>query len=153
MLNFAPSIRPNIAAVVDRSNADQQTSPGSSKDIVTTNKVHFRSRAIIIIAASSGGYAHLPGFLNGCMIFGALSCANTSLYIASRALYGMTRVINPWKWFGWFRLLGTVWHRNGVPMWALVASVLSFGWLPFLQLKGGYAVADVRALFSQLAHC
>ena len=36
-------------------------------------------------------------------------------------------------------------------MWALLASALSFGWLPFLQLKGGYAVADVRTLSPQLA--
>ncbi|KAL8796006.1 MAG: hypothetical protein Q9195_001582 [Heterodermia aff. obscurata] len=121
---------------------------GSSKDSVTTKKVHFRSRAIIIIAAISGGYAHLPGFINGCMIFGALSCANSSLYIASRALYGMTRVINPWKRLRWFRLLGTVWHKNGVPMWALLASALSFGWLPFLQLKGGYAIADLLEIMS-----
>lgn len=63
----------------------------------------------------------------------------------------MTRAVNPYKWFRWLRLLGTVWHKNGVPMWALVASALSFGWLPFLQLKGGYAVADVRTLSPQLA--
>lgn len=93
----------------------------------------------------------MPGFLNGCLIFAALSAANTSLYIASRALYGMTRAINPWKWFGWLKLLGTVWHKSGVPMWALVASALSFGWLPFLQLKGGYAIADVRNPFPPLA--
>ncbi|CAF9911795.1 MAG: hypothetical protein HETSPECPRED_000447 [Heterodermia speciosa] len=121
---------------------------GSSKDIVTTNHVHFRSRAIIIIAAIRGGYTHMPGFLNGCLIFAALSAANTSLYIASRALYGMTRAINPWKWFGWLKLLGTVWHKSGVPMWALVASALSFGWLPFLQLKGGYAIADLLEIMS-----
>ena len=103
-----------------------------------------RSRAIIIIAAIEAGYPKMAGFLNGCMIFAALSASNTALYVASRSLYGMTRTIRPWKCFRALRVLGSVWHRNGVPMWALLISAVAFVWLPFLELKGGYAIADVR---------
>lgn len=101
------------------------------------------SRAIIVIAAFRAGYTRSAGLLNGCMIFSALSAANTSLYFASRNLYGMTRKIDRRKWYRFLKFLGIVWHRTGVPMWALSVSFIAFYWLPFLQLRGGYAVADV----------
>ena len=101
------------------------------------------SRAIVVIAALQSGYRRIPGFLNGCMIFSAVSAANTALYTASRTLYGMTRTINPYQWFRMLKQLGTVSRRSGVPMWALFASWLAFLWLPFLQLKGGVAIQDV----------
>lgn len=101
------------------------------------------SRAIIVIAAFKAGYTRAAGFLNGCIIFSALSASNTALYIASRTLYGMTRQINPWRWLRILKFLGSVWPKTGVPMWALFFSFLAFYWLPFLQLHGGYAIADV----------
>ena len=101
------------------------------------------SRAVIVITAIRAGYMRTAGLLNGCMIFSALSAANTALYISSRAMYGMTRKINPWKWFRSLKRLGSVWPKSGVPMWALFISFLAFYWLPFLQLRGGYAIADV----------
>ena len=116
---------------------------GINKDSPASNVPTARTRAIIVIAAIKAGYKQMPGFLNGCMIFSALSASNTSLYIASRALYGMTREISPWRWFSWLRAMGTVWHKSGVPMLALLVSAISFFWLPFLQLRKGYAVADV----------
>ena len=108
-----------------------------------TDEAVHNSRAVIVIAALRAGYTRSAGLLNGCMIFSALSASNTSLYIASRTLYGMTRKINPWRWFRFLKFLGSVWHRTGVPMWALFASFIAFYWLPYLQLHGGYAVADV----------
>lgn len=102
-----------------------------------------RSSAVIVIAAVQAGYKHMPGLLNGFMIFSALSASNTSLYVASRTLYGMTRTINPWGWCSFLKELGSVWHKTGVPMWALFGSFIAFLWLPFLQLKRGYAIAEV----------
>ena len=100
-----------------------------------------RTDAIIVIAAR--GYRHAPGMFNAFIIFACLSAANSSLYIASRTLYGMTRTINPWRRFSVLKALGTVWHKTGVPMWALLFSFLSFIWLPFLQLMKGNAIDDV----------
>ena len=94
-----------------------------------------RTMAITLIAAR--GYGHAPGIFNAFMIFSCLSAANSSLYVASRNLYGLTRTVNPWKWFSMLKKLGSVWHQSGVPMWALLVSFLSFIWLPFLQLKEG----------------
>ena len=92
------------------------------------------TQAIIVIAAVEAGMKKFPSLLNGCMIFSALSASNTALYIASRTLYGMTRTINPWRWFSGLEALSSVWYRTGVPMWALFVSFLAFLWLPFLTL-------------------
>ena len=102
-----------------------------------------RSNAVFVLAAAAAGYKRMPGLMNGFMIFSALSASNSALYVASRALYGMTRTITPWRWLSFLKELGSVWHKTGVPMWALFVSFLAFLWLPFLQLKRGYAISDV----------
>ena len=109
----------------------------------TSVETTSRSHAVFIIAAVAAGYKRWPGLLNGFMIFSALSASNSSLYVASRALYGMTRTISPWGWASFLKELGSVWHKTGVPMWALFVSFVAFLWLPFLQLKRGYAIEDV----------
>ena len=103
----------------------------------------LRSQAIIVIAALRANHRNIAGFLNGCIMLSALSASNTSLYVASRVLYGMTRKINKFSKLGFLRPLGSVWHRTGVPVRALVASFAAFVWLPFLKLKAGVAT-DVR---------
>lgn len=116
---------------------------GINKASINKGQPVHNSRAIIVIAALRAGHTRTAGLLNGCMIFSALSAANTALYISSRTLYGMTRKISPWRWLRILRFLGSVWPKTGVPMWALFVSFLAFYWLPFLQLRGGYAIADV----------
>lgn len=140
---------------------------GINKDSAASNGPIARTRAIIVIAAFKAGYKKMAGFLNGCMIFSALSASNTALYVASRALYGMTweirnrgnrenraqeiqtLEIHPRPWLSWLGAMGTVWHKSGVPMLALVISAISFFWLPFLQLRKGYAIADVFIQYSR----
>jgi amino acid transporter len=121
---------------------------GTGNNTVASTDSPGTSRAIIIIAALKGGYKQFPGLLNGCMMFSVLSAANTALYISSRAMYGMTRTIHPWKGFRWLRMLGTVWHRNGVPMWALFISAIAFFWLPFLQLKANYTITNLLEIMN-----
>ena len=118
--------------------------------LIKVGKPVHNSRAIIVIAALRAGYTRTAGLLNGCMIFSALSASNTALYIASRTLYGMTRKISPWRWLRVLKFLGSVWPKTGVPMWALFFSFLAFYWLPFLQLRRGYAIADVSGDRHQL---
>ena len=105
-----------------------------------------RTNAVFVIAAAAAGYKRVPGLLNGFMIYSALSASNSYLYVASRALYGMTRTINPWGYASFLKELGSVWHETGVPMWALFISFLAFFWLPFLQLSRGYAIVEVSYL-------
>ncbi len=107
-----------------------------SRNSTGTGKI-YKTDSILIIAALNAGYKKFPGLLSGFLIFAALSSANSALYVASRSLYGMTRTVNPWKWFRWLRVLGSVWYRTGVPMWALLFSAMAFIWLPFLKIHGG----------------
>lgn len=106
------------------------------------------SGAIIVVAAFEAGHKKIAGLLNGCLIFSALSAANSALYVASRVLYGMTRSIGPRSRFAIFRGLGNVWNRTGVPVRALWVSFVAFVWLPFLRLKGGIAITDVGFSFA-----
>ena len=111
----------------------------------------FGSQAIVVIAALRAKDHNIAGFLNGCMMFSALSAANTSLYIASRVLYGMTRKIDQFSKLRALRGLGSVWNRTGVPVRALCASFVAFVWLPFLRLKALVAIDTVMppaSLFS-----
>ena len=116
---------------------------GTNRASVKMDGSVHKSSAVIVIAAVKAGYSRSAGLLNGCMIFSALSASNTGLYIASRSLYGMTRKVNPWRWFRFLRFLGTIWPKTGVPMWAGFVSFIAFYWQPFLQLHGGVAIADV----------
>jgi yeast amino acid transporter len=102
------------------------------------------STSLAVSAAWAAGYQKLAGFLNGCLIFSVLSASNTSLYVSSRTLYGLTREIPDTNWFGnKLRGLSLVVRQTGVPAAALVFSAVSFFWLPFMQLKAGYAIQDV----------
>ncbi|KAL9615930.1 MAG: hypothetical protein Q9160_009142 [Pyrenula sp. 1 TL-2023] len=105
-----------------------------------------RSRSVVVLAAQHAGYKRLPGFLTGCMIFSTLSAANTSLYIASRIMYGMTRKLptQPWP-IAWLRHLGTTTPKTGVPGWALLLSAVFFMWLPYTHLSEGIGGQEVGA--------
>ncbi|KAF8848234.1 amino acid transporter [Acephala macrosclerotiorum] len=102
------------------------------------------STSMIVEATWAAGHKSIAGFLNGCMIFSVLSSSNTSLYVSSRTLYGLARDIPDTNWFGKkLKGLSIVVRQTGVPAMALLFSaVLSF-WLPFLQLKAGYAIQDL----------
>ena len=118
---------------------------GNSTATSTTSDTTTGSSSMIIIAAVKAGIANMPGFLNGCLLFSVLSASNTSLYVASRTLYGLTRKIprsaNPFMKI--FHSFSFVIPSTGVPAAALIVSAISFFWLPFLQLKGGYAIQAV----------
>ncbi|KAN0083495.1 Amino acid permease/ SLC12A domain containing protein [Elaphomyces granulatus] len=90
---------------------------------------------IIVFTTLAAGYQSLAGFLNGCLIFNILSASNTSLYISSRTLYGITREITDTD-----RHLSLVVPRTGVPVAALLFSALSFFWLPLLPLNQGFTL-------------
>lgn len=105
-----------------------------------------RSSSLTIIALWIWNKKPLAGFLNGAMIFSVLSSSNTSLYIASRTLYGIAENVPTTSWLG--RLLhsfAVVVPKTGVPARALIVSAVAFIWLPFINLKKGYAVQYVSS--------
>jgi len=71
-------------------------------------------------------------------VVAALTCANTNLYVASRVLFSLTRMLDgspsqPWymRFPAW---LGKT-NRHGVPLRAMIFSCLCFAWVPFLNLS------------------
>ncbi|PHH80287.1 hypothetical protein CDD80_2128 [Ophiocordyceps camponoti-rufipedis] len=83
------------------------------------------------------------------IIFSALTCANTNLYVASRALFGLTTSLNPDAESAlYIRILAKFGQtstnstsRNGkspfqnVPRRAMIFSAVAFMWVPFLRLN------------------
>ena len=89
----------------------------------------------------------LANVFNVFLVFTALSCANTNLYVASRSLFGLASRLDggpgqhPFlRIIAWF---GQTNHRK-VPMRAMVFSAMFFCWVPFLQLIGARPVDTVR---------
>ncbi|KAH8702727.1 amino acid permease-domain-containing protein [Phaeosphaeriaceae sp. PMI808] len=89
-----------------------------------------------VLVAKASNVPGLAGTLNVFLMFTALTCANTNLYVASRALFSLTRSLDggpnqPWytRLFAYF---GKTNHRK-VSLRALIASCV-FAWIPFLYL-------------------
>ncbi|CAI6332912.1 unnamed protein product [Periconia digitata] len=92
--------------------------------------------AFVLIARDSG-IDGLAGTLNVFLMFTALTCANTNLYVASRTLFSLTRTLDGGSGQPWYtRFLATLGKTNNrkVPMRALIASCI-FAWIPFLYLS------------------
>jgi amino acid transporter len=108
-----------------------------------------RSANWVVNITLAAGYNDLAGFLNGCFIFSVLSTSNTALYIASRTLYGLTREIPDSNRLGRsLNHLSLVVRQTGVPAAALLFTSVFFFWLPFLQLRSGYAIQEVCCIVS-----
>lgn len=113
----------------------------------TKDLVDPRSSSLTVIALWLWGKKHMAGFLNGAMIFSTLSASNTSLYVASRTLYGLALDIPTTTWLGRFlHSFSVVVPKTGVPARALIMTAFAFFWLPFINLRPGYAVQYVRPL-------
>lgn len=120
------------------------------RETVDAGPVHDpRSTSMVIIAVFRAGHTKLAGFINGCLIFSVLSAGNVALYASSRTLYGMATQIPDTNVVGrhlqWLKIVS---FRTGVPAWSLVVSALFFIWLPFIQLKQGYAAAELQEILS-----
>ncbi len=98
------------------------------------------SNSAFVIAAKNSaipGHGGLADFITVCILITALTAANTTLYVASRTLFSLTKGVqanaaSPWitKILSFF---GQTNHRR-VPMRALAASCF-FCWVPFLYLS------------------
>lgn len=103
-----------------------------------TNMPTINSTNTLIIALMSNNKRQAPwyaiDFANGCLIFCVLSAANTSLYIASRTLYGLTYKISEDGPVGrFFRTASITRESNRVPVAALLWTFILSVWLPFLS--------------------
>ncbi|KAF4338228.1 amino acid transporter [Fusarium beomiforme] len=97
-----------------------------------THKKHF-TYSPFILSAKASTITGLDHVFNAFILFTALTCANTNLYVSSRTLFGITRNIRSKEsmpaalaWFG-------VTNRDRVPLRAMGITALAFSWVPFLQ--------------------
>jgi amino acid transporter len=128
-----------------------QLSPREN-DITGKYQKEHPSSAVILIALLETGAVTWPRFVNVSLIFCVLSAANTALYVSSRTLFGLTRTIDPSR-SRLHRILakfGTTHDKTQVPAWALLASVLSFCWLPFIHLSKGHSIYEVEQILSAI---
>lgn len=120
-----------------------------------------QTESAFVIDASQHSSPGLAKTFNGFLLFTALTCAISNLYLASRTLFGLTNqlqsgskdwYINVLTWFG-----KTNSYR--VPIWAMTGSAFAFAWAPFLQLYRqagrtapgiGSASSHAPALFQHL---
>ncbi|KAH7239434.1 amino acid permease-domain-containing protein [Fusarium tricinctum] len=113
------------------------------------NKRGFTYSPFIIIAQDSK-IDNLDNVFNAFIVFTALTCANTNLYVASRTLFGITRNIRSREyvprllsWFG-------VTDRNRVPLRAMAISAVAFCWVPFLQRKESFNTGSTLGKFVEI---
>jgi yeast amino acid transporter len=104
--------------------------------IPTTNNSSYTPDSAFVLVAQVSQIPHLAGTMSILLIFTALTCANTNLYVASRVLFSLTRSLdggpNQPMYIRCLAYLGRTNHRK-VPLRALIASCI-FTWIPFLYL-------------------
>ncbi|RAQ55503.1 amino acid transporter [Aspergillus flavus] len=104
-----------------------------------------------VISAKQSGIKGLADLFNVILLFTALTCANTNLYVGSRTLFGLTRKIYGRKW-RWLAFFGKT-NSYQVPVRAMFLSCC-FLWVPFLYLSPnnskGTTIASLLEVLSQL---
>ena len=104
----------------------------------TSSSTEYYSAFVISAKRSAiSGHQGLADFINACILFTQLTAANTTLYVASRTLFSLTKDIHAHEGSPRItKILGSFGKTNNrqVPMRALAASCL-FCWVPFLYLK------------------
>jgi yeast amino acid transporter len=92
-------------------------------------------------------YGFLPGMasvINGFIIFSVISAGNSSLYYASRALWGLTYGLEGNSSISKrLRGLSVLMDRTGSPARAIIFTWIAFSWIPFLTLVS-FKANDVR---------
>ncbi|RAH57611.1 amino acid transporter [Aspergillus piperis CBS 112811] len=131
------SALPKLHDGVSNSTLSATSNPGSSS-------------SMIVIAALNTNNRSMAGFLNGCLLFSVFSAANTSLYVASRTLWGMAKHFprSSTKELWVKKKLAILSEGTKVPVVFLLVSLLAFCWVPFLQLVDSSAVQQVVQVIS-----
>ncbi|KAL6855543.1 hypothetical protein ACO1O0_006692 [Amphichorda felina] len=101
------------------------------------------TKSVFVAIAKESGIPHLANAFNVFLIFTAITCACTNLFVSSRSLFGVTTRLDGGPGQpGLLRLLAFFGrtNRNKVPLRAMIFSAAAFWWVPFLELKGGNGV-------------
>lgn len=104
----------------------------------TMTRLQGKTTSAFVAIAAESKIPHLKDVFNVFLVFTALTCAMTNLYVASRALFGLTtRLDSSGEQTLFLRCLAWFGKTNSrkVPMRAMIFSALAFWWVPFLQLN------------------
>lgn len=114
-----------------------------------THKKYFTYSPFILILKAST-MTSLDHVFNAFILFTALTCANTNLYVSSRTLFGITRNIRSKEsmpaalaWFG-------VTNRDRVPLRAMGVTAIAFSWVPFLQGRESFNTGSNLGKFVEI---
>ena len=109
--------------------------------------------AFVAIAEDAVRLPGLADAFNSFLVFTALTCAMTNLYVASRSLFGLTSRLDDGPGQRW-HLRALAWfgrtNKRRVPMRSMVTSALAFIWVPFLKLDGNAENNDISSVSSPL---
>ncbi|CAG8201606.1 unnamed protein product [Penicillium nalgiovense] len=85
--------------------------------------------AVFVAIATMSNIPHLADVFNAFLVFTCLSCAGTNLYVASRALFGLTSRLDGGEGQRWY-LRAFAWFgktdRRQVPLRAMIFSAVAF---------------------------
>ncbi|KAF2627713.1 hypothetical protein BU25DRAFT_341274 [Macroventuria anomochaeta] len=101
-----------------------------------TNSTVGSTNSAFVLVAEDSRIPGLAGTMNIFLMFTALSCANTNLYVASRTLFSLTRGLDGGSKEPIYKRLLAYFgrtNRRQVPLRAIIASCI-FAWIPFLYL-------------------
>jgi amino acid transporter len=118
---------------------------GMRNDTAAASGTPPTTNNIAVLTIWNAGLKPLAGFVNACIVFSLISVSNTSMYVASRTLYGMTNKIKTKKNIATkvLRSFSIVVPKTGVPAAALIVSALTFIWMPFLEYQKDYETQSV----------
>ncbi|KAK7951622.1 amino acid permease-domain-containing protein [Apiospora aurea] len=95
----------------------------------------------------------LANCINAFLIFTALTCASTNLYVASRSLFALTSRLDDGPGQSWylrvFAYFGKT-NQRKVPMRAMVLSALAFCWIPFLHLVDSTGIGKFVEVLTEM---
>ena len=109
---------------------------GVSEETLRSSSTKTASVSPLLLVMRSENFSNTTiYFFSVCIIFCVLSAANTSLYIASRTLWGLARDTDdstPLR--KQFNRISGIWEETSVPVVALLISTIALaGWFPLTQ--------------------
>ncbi|EED20720.1 proline-specific permease, putative [Talaromyces stipitatus ATCC 10500] len=112
-----------------------------------------KTSSVFVAIASRSSIPHLGDIFNLFLVFTCLSCASTNLYVASRALFGLTSRLDDGRDQPWYLRAMAYFGKTdqySVPRRAMILSAFAFWWVPFLQLRSGTGTDNPIGMFVEI---
>ncbi|KAK7964951.1 hypothetical protein PG988_009955 [Apiospora saccharicola] len=131
----------------------QEDHGANSSDNTQAEAIGVNNTQSAFVAIAKGINIPLANCINAFLIFTALTCASTNLYVASRSLFALTSRLDdgpgqPW-YLRVFAYFGKTNNRK-VPMRAMVLSALVFCWIPFLHLVDSTGIGKFVEVLTEM---